>query len=351
MNNEKFSIFIKNLRLEKNLSQGALAEELYVSRTTITKWENGKSIPDPDKYELLCKFFNITIEELIASERKSKSNKEEISNSLLRYINDIAKKNKKLTQLTIISICAIVLLIITFLVIYFFTNYNSIHFYTYNGSSDNYEIQNGLLILSKDKIYLTLGEIIPQYNGTITLITKTNNEERVIYKGKQFNILNDTYSNSILINYEQFKNNDQEIYIVINNEKIKLNFTESFANNKYIYNLKNDIFKERDNKMMIPNVILNDWECKNNSCYLYTNDAFLSYNYPNFIVAKNNITYTYSINTKTLEYVEYTKNEDIKMAFTCVNSNCSCTIGICNELETIFTNFQNDYLWKYGILS
>lgn len=56
MNPEKFQFFIKELRLEKKLSQEQLANMIFVSRTTITKWENGKSVPDPDKYELI-KFY------------------------------------------------------------------------------------------------------------------------------------------------------------------------------------------------------------------------------------------------------------------------------------------------------
>ena len=350
MNNEKFSIFIKNLRLEKTLRQGALAEVLYVSRTTSTKWENGKSIPDPDKYELLCKFFNITIEELIASERKSKSNKEEISNSLLRYINDMAKKNKKLTQLTIISLCAIVLLIITFLGTYFFTNYNSIHFYTYNGSSDNYKIQNGLLILSKDKIYLTLGNITPSYEGKITLSTKIDNVEQVIYEGEQFNIINDTYSNSNLINYELFKKGMEELYIIVNNEKIKLNFTKSYSNDKYLYHKNKDILDKRNDNIIVPTPILNNFNCVNKNCTLNTNNTFLSYNYPVFVVASKYKTYTYYIDTKTLEYILYTENENIKCSFSVNNNNYDHEYGECENKEIIYKEFKKNYLFKYGIL-
>ena len=52
------------LRKEKNISQEELANELDVSRQTISKWETDQSQPDFDKIIPLCEFFNITSDEL-----------------------------------------------------------------------------------------------------------------------------------------------------------------------------------------------------------------------------------------------------------------------------------------------
>lgn len=47
---------IYELRTQHNLSQGDLANELNVSRQSISKWENGNSTPDLDKQQSLGKF-------------------------------------------------------------------------------------------------------------------------------------------------------------------------------------------------------------------------------------------------------------------------------------------------------
>ena len=58
-----------NLRKERNLSQEELANELNVSRQSISKWETNQSMPDFDKIVSLCKYFNITTDELLTGNK------------------------------------------------------------------------------------------------------------------------------------------------------------------------------------------------------------------------------------------------------------------------------------------
>ncbi len=51
---------IYNLRKQHNMSQGELADELDVSRQTISKWENDSSIPELDKIIRLCEIFSVS---------------------------------------------------------------------------------------------------------------------------------------------------------------------------------------------------------------------------------------------------------------------------------------------------
>jgi transcriptional regulator with XRE-family HTH domain len=46
---------IKNLRKEKGLTQAQLADALFVSRSTVAKWENGLGLPGPDSIKALEK--------------------------------------------------------------------------------------------------------------------------------------------------------------------------------------------------------------------------------------------------------------------------------------------------------
>ena len=56
---------IKQLRHGKSLSQEKLAEMVYVSRQTISNWENDKSYPDINSLVLLSQVLDVTIDQLI----------------------------------------------------------------------------------------------------------------------------------------------------------------------------------------------------------------------------------------------------------------------------------------------
>ena len=56
---------IKSLRAQHNYSQEDLAELVYVTRQTISKWETDKNYPDLNSLILLSKAFNTTIDNLI----------------------------------------------------------------------------------------------------------------------------------------------------------------------------------------------------------------------------------------------------------------------------------------------
>lgn len=56
---------IYQLRTERNLSQGDLADALEVSRQPVSKWENNSAVPELDKLLKLSQIFGITIDELV----------------------------------------------------------------------------------------------------------------------------------------------------------------------------------------------------------------------------------------------------------------------------------------------
>ena len=56
---------IRKYRKEQSLSQDELAEKVYVSRQTISNWENDKSYPDVNSLILLSKVFHTSIDNLI----------------------------------------------------------------------------------------------------------------------------------------------------------------------------------------------------------------------------------------------------------------------------------------------
>ena len=56
---------IRKYRNERTLSQEALAEKVYVSRQTVSNWENDKSYPDVNSLVLLSEVFEISLDQLI----------------------------------------------------------------------------------------------------------------------------------------------------------------------------------------------------------------------------------------------------------------------------------------------
>lgn len=65
MNQRAIGEYIAKKRKEKNLTQSQLAEILGVSNKTISKWENGNSLPDYSIILELCKNIDITLKELL----------------------------------------------------------------------------------------------------------------------------------------------------------------------------------------------------------------------------------------------------------------------------------------------
>lgn len=67
MNTE--SVFYR-LRTQKGLSQEALAEQVYVTRQAVSRWENGETVPNTETLIRLSKLFDVSINTLLGSPRK-----------------------------------------------------------------------------------------------------------------------------------------------------------------------------------------------------------------------------------------------------------------------------------------
>ncbi len=67
-----FSEQLKKLRQEKKLSQDALAEQLFISRQAISKWENGDASPDLDNLIKISEIFEVSLDELVLGKSPEK---------------------------------------------------------------------------------------------------------------------------------------------------------------------------------------------------------------------------------------------------------------------------------------
>ncbi|MDD4075270.1 MAG: helix-turn-helix transcriptional regulator [Eubacteriales bacterium] len=64
----EFSKKLQELRKQKSMTQEQLAEQLYVSRTAISKWESGRGYPSIDSLKAMAGFFNISLDDLLSGE-------------------------------------------------------------------------------------------------------------------------------------------------------------------------------------------------------------------------------------------------------------------------------------------
>ena len=63
----EFNEKLQELRKQRGLTQEELAEQLYVSRTAISKWESGRGYPNIESLKAIAKFFGVTVDELLSS--------------------------------------------------------------------------------------------------------------------------------------------------------------------------------------------------------------------------------------------------------------------------------------------
>lgn len=64
----EFKDKLKALRKEKGISQQALADAIFVSRSAVAKWENGLGLPSEESYEALAAYFGIPRDDFITAE-------------------------------------------------------------------------------------------------------------------------------------------------------------------------------------------------------------------------------------------------------------------------------------------
>lgn len=92
---------LKQLRIRKGLTQAQLAERLFVSRSTVAKWENGLGLPNPDSMAALEALFDITAQEIATKEPETVIVKK---NRKLRLVGQIIGWTAMLILLTVMSI-------------------------------------------------------------------------------------------------------------------------------------------------------------------------------------------------------------------------------------------------------
>ena len=115
MDYTKIGKFIAEERKSKKLTQAKLAEKLFVSEKTVSKWENGKGVPDTSILTNLCEIFGVSINELLNGERLSLENyNDKAEQMLLDLRKEKEQKDKMLLSMEIVAGCLSVIIVLVF---------------------------------------------------------------------------------------------------------------------------------------------------------------------------------------------------------------------------------------------
>ena len=103
MNQIKVGKFIAQCRKKNNLTQMQLAEKLGITDRAISKWENGKGMPDSSIMLDLCKELKISVNELLSGEVLEMNNyNEKLEKNLIEMVKQKEEADKRLLKMEII---------------------------------------------------------------------------------------------------------------------------------------------------------------------------------------------------------------------------------------------------------
>ena len=98
MDQVRIGAFLKTLRKGKELTQEQLAEQLYISGRTVSRWETGSNMPDIGMLVELAEFYDVSIPEIINGERKSENMDQKIKETavaMAEYSQVAAKTDRR----------------------------------------------------------------------------------------------------------------------------------------------------------------------------------------------------------------------------------------------------------------
>ena len=113
MDKTKIGKFILNCRKAKKLTQEQLAEKLGVTSKSISRWENGNTMPDYSLLKDLCDELDINVNELLSGEKiKVNDYMNKSEENLIKLRKQIDKRKKVLKVITYVFSVIIIIVFI-----------------------------------------------------------------------------------------------------------------------------------------------------------------------------------------------------------------------------------------------
>lgn len=351
MDIEKIGAFIRKLRTDKGLSQYELADMIPIDRSVVSKWERGEASPPTDKIKILCDIFNISLDELISGELKTKENEKQHEINLFNYLLSQDSKNRKLKITSIILLIIIFILTFLFLAYYFLETHNTEKIYRIYGESDNYILRDGILVLTRENSYLKIGSIDNKdtYETSvydIKIYYKKDNKNEEIYNGSSDLILKDLYEYDAVLNNSNFDDIKNNLYLEINGEEIKLELSTDYNNDSYILN-DWDYVNDKSTNLNKLNVdigkIKKEFKCEETFCEKYLDHLKIKYVFLNstLYITDKSIKIQYDIIQNKFSY------ESKKLNFDIINNQLNCKLGSCENYKEIYDKYYTNIIKNY----
>lgn len=360
MDTSKFSKFIKELRLERGLSQEQLAEKLFVHRTTVNKWENEDIIPLNDKLISIANFFDVSIDELLNGKRNERNIDTTPTNNTLVTLIKSKSRSKKVI---IFLVSGLLIVLVAFLLYYFVSTYNSVKVYMIYGENDSVRTRDGLLVMNKEKVYFRPGNFYDNKDNLISVdiirlyYYDENDNEVVLFTGSSHELLMELEQSQ-----ETFMNlisNKKDFYLDAcynkSCSKIKLDYFNDFKNDNLMVSNLNDasiaeVGSGRNKKDdLIKGLINNEFKYNNEVGYYYLKEDDVKYIYfpktnlinVNRIKSNENEFLFIRIDSLRLEYFYSVDNKVVQSVVSCDFLNSK------SKYHFLYEKLYNQYLHKY----
>lgn len=232
MNNLELGKRIAEYRKKKKLTQSKLAEEMYVTNKTISKWETGVTLPDVISLKKLSQIFGISVDQLLSDEHLEDDNISESKN-----INKLKLSFKK----KIVLIIIIVLMIIIFILILNMSSKNKSKIYNIKSIGENLYLTGNILINNNRFTFILNGIEFKNYDEgneqmcnieylikldekqiyRFGYISKSEAISECIFLNDYLNTININVSEELFFNISDFEDGQLQFiirYLNLNNE-------------------------------------------------------------------------------------------------------------------------------------
>ena len=163
MNNEEIGKRIKEIRKQHNLSQKEFAEKFGITYQAVSKWENGKNIPDISILKQICNEYDLSLDEIFNNSANNKS-------------------KRKIIIGVIISLLIILISIILILIL----KKDTFTFKTISSNCEDFKV-TGSIAYNKEKTSIYISNInycgeedLLEYERIDCSFYEENNKEKII---------------------------------------------------------------------------------------------------------------------------------------------------------------------------
>lgn len=365
MNMNKMAKFLKKLREDRGLTQEQLGEIINVSRSLISKWENGNKMPAVECLRALSKFYDITIDEIIFGERKTKENALEIDSLSATIITDSRRK----FDLACKAFSGVILILL-FIIFgaYFILNYNAYKLYSVGAKGENFDVKNTLMFITKNESYIQFGNITDSDGDDTTYdgykFYALDGDKKIMLSSREDgDIVRNVDDTDNYLNFSNLEKYIDDLYVDIyyddKIETIKLNVNLEMSNNK-IFNFNNhnassiNKNKTKNNNKNLPTFISENFtydEDKNVYKYetnINNENVMVEYdqNIKNLTIITENNKIIYDDQAKNIVVLENNMDSYNKLIVFDVKSD-SCIYGDCQKHYNFIDDFNSNY--KYMI--